>query len=186
MLWMFQHERGDWQDSFSSFSHLLCSSSSLSAWCLSDRHAGMCHCFPATSLFHNHNHRHHHLLLLSFFLLPSSFFFFLLLLFIDAVCRIYFSGAVARSHLSFVFFLSFFLSLAVLVLRCKPPSQKEIRSAYRQMSLIHHPDKSNLPDAKERFQLIVDAYEVTFFPLSISQSFNWTGGENENLEIPLC
>lgn len=42
-----------------------------------------------------------------------------------------------------------------------PPgaSSKEIRSAYLKMSLKWHPDKCNLPEAKEKFQHIKDAYE---------------------------
>lgn len=48
-----------------------------------------------------------------------------------------------------------------------PPgaSSKEIRSAYLKLSLKWHPDKCNLPEAKEKFQQIKDAYEK----LSIKQ-----------------
>lgn len=36
----------------------------------------------------------------------------------------------------------------------------DIKKAYRRLSLIHHPDKSNLPDADARFMEIATAYEV--------------------------
>lgn len=36
----------------------------------------------------------------------------------------------------------------------------ELRSAYRRMALMHHPDRSQAPDAVDRFIEIVKAYEV--------------------------
>jgi len=36
----------------------------------------------------------------------------------------------------------------------------EIKKAYRKMSLMYHPDKSDAPDAQETFMMIASAYEV--------------------------
>ena len=39
-------------------------------------------------------------------------------------------------------------------------SQKQIKAAYYRLSMKHHPDVSAAPDAKERFALLAEAYEV--------------------------
>lgn len=37
---------------------------------------------------------------------------------------------------------------------------EDIKKAYRQLSFKYHPDRNNEPDAKEKFQTILQAYEV--------------------------
>lgn len=39
-------------------------------------------------------------------------------------------------------------------------SEKDIKSAYRKLSKIYHPDISEKPDAKEMFPKITEAYDV--------------------------
>lgn len=39
-------------------------------------------------------------------------------------------------------------------------TKKEIKAAYRRLVMIWHPDKSDHPEAEERFMLIVEAWEV--------------------------
>ena len=43
-------------------------------------------------------------------------------------------------------------------------TDKEIKKAYRKLSLIHHPDKSKDPDASEKFREISKANEVLSNP----------------------
>lgn len=50
---------------------------------------------------------------------------------------------------------------------------KDIKSAYRKFARLYHPDVSDLPDAKERFQEINDAYETLSDPLKRDQHDGW-------------
>lgn len=43
---------------------------------------------------------------------------------------------------------------------------EDIRRAYRSLALKHHPDKSKLPDAKEQFQTVLQAFESLYDPAS--------------------
>ena len=44
----------------------------------------------------------------------------------------------------------------------KEADQKDIKSAYRKLALKYHPDRSQEPDAEERFKEISEAYAVLF------------------------
>ena len=46
----------------------------------------------------------------------------------------------------------------------KKASQKEIKSAYRRLVMLHHPDKNKLPEAEEMFKEIAEAYSVLSDP----------------------
>ncbi len=47
------------------------------------------------------------------------------------------------------------------VLEVEPTADvAEIRRAYRQLSLVWHPDRNSAPEATERFRLIATAYET--------------------------
>lgn len=46
----------------------------------------------------------------------------------------------------------------------KDASEKEIKSAYRKLAMKHHPDRSDAPDAEERFKEISEAYAVLSDP----------------------
>jgi DnaJ-class molecular chaperone len=39
-------------------------------------------------------------------------------------------------------------------------SSRDIRAAYLRLSRQHHPDKSDAPDAAERFAAVANAYEA--------------------------
>lgn len=41
-------------------------------------------------------------------------------------------------------------------------TKSEIKKAYRELSILYHPDKSSEPNAKEKFQEIKTAYEVLY------------------------
>jgi len=49
----------------------------------------------------------------------------------------------------------------------KSASSRDIRAAYRRMSLKYHPDKSSAPDAADRFAEVSNAYEVRSFLLPL-------------------
>ena len=42
----------------------------------------------------------------------------------------------------------------------KKASQKDIKSAYRRLVMLYHPDKNKLPEAEEMFKEIAEAYSV--------------------------
>ena len=46
----------------------------------------------------------------------------------------------------------------------KKASQKEIKSAYRRLAILYHPDKNKLPEAEELFKGIAEAYAVLSDP----------------------
>ncbi|MDO9516906.1 MAG: DnaJ domain-containing protein [Methanosarcinaceae archaeon] len=46
----------------------------------------------------------------------------------------------------------------------KKASQKNIKSAYRRLVMLYHPDKNKLPEAEEMFKKIAEAYSVLSDP----------------------
>ena len=46
----------------------------------------------------------------------------------------------------------------------KKASQEEIKSAYRRLAMLYHPDKNKLPEAEEMFKKIAEAYAVLSDP----------------------
>ena len=46
----------------------------------------------------------------------------------------------------------------------KKASQKDIKSAYRRLVMLYHPDKNKLPKAEEMFKKIAEAYSVLSDP----------------------
>lgn len=46
----------------------------------------------------------------------------------------------------------------------KKASQKDIKSAYRRLAILYHPDKNKLPEAEEKFKGIAEAYSVLSDP----------------------
>lgn len=46
----------------------------------------------------------------------------------------------------------------------KKASQKDIKSAYRRLAMLYHPDKNKLPEAEEMFKGIAEAYSVLSDP----------------------
>jgi len=46
----------------------------------------------------------------------------------------------------------------------KKASQKDIKSAYRRLVMLYHPDKNKLPEAEEVFKQIAEAYSVLSDP----------------------
>lgn len=42
----------------------------------------------------------------------------------------------------------------------KTATQTEIKSAYYELSMAYHPDKNKSEQAKEKFRLITEAYEI--------------------------
>ncbi len=46
----------------------------------------------------------------------------------------------------------------------KKASQKDIKSAYRRLAILYHPDKNKLPEAEEMFKGIAEAYSVLSDP----------------------
>ena len=46
----------------------------------------------------------------------------------------------------------------------KKASQKDIKSAYRRLVMLYHPDKNKLPEAEEMFKKIAEAYSVLSDP----------------------
>jgi len=46
----------------------------------------------------------------------------------------------------------------------KKASQEEIKSAYRRLVMLYHPDKNKLPEAEEMFKGIAEAYSVLSDP----------------------
>ena len=46
----------------------------------------------------------------------------------------------------------------------KKASQEEIKSAYRRLAMLYHPDKNQLPEAEELFKKIAEAYSVLADP----------------------
>ena len=42
----------------------------------------------------------------------------------------------------------------------KQASQKDIKSAYRRLVMLYHPDKNKLPEAEEMFKEIAEAYSI--------------------------
>jgi hypothetical protein len=52
-----------------------------------------------------------------------------------------------------------FLNLKILGLDVIDDNPVKIRSSYRRLALMYHPDKNGAPDAEEKFKKIVVAYE---------------------------
>ena len=46
----------------------------------------------------------------------------------------------------------------------KKASQEDIKSAYRRLVILYHPDKNKLPEAEEIFKGIAEAYSVLSDP----------------------
>jgi DnaJ-class molecular chaperone len=46
----------------------------------------------------------------------------------------------------------------------KKASQEDIKSAYRRLAILYHPDKNKLPEAEEMFKGIAGAYSVLSDP----------------------
>ena len=46
----------------------------------------------------------------------------------------------------------------------KKASQEDIKSAYRRLVMLYHPDKNKLPEAEEIFKEIAEAYSVLSDP----------------------
>src|SRR5450759_2669296 len=46
----------------------------------------------------------------------------------------------------------------------KKASQEAIKSAYRRLAMLYHPDKNQLPEAEEMFKKIAEAYSVLSDP----------------------
>jgi len=46
----------------------------------------------------------------------------------------------------------------------KKASQEEIKSAYRRLVMLYHPDKNKMPEAEEVFKGIAEAYSVLSDP----------------------
>ena len=46
----------------------------------------------------------------------------------------------------------------------KKASQEDIKSAYRRLVMLYHPDKNKLPEAEEIFKGIAEAYSVLSDP----------------------
>ena len=46
----------------------------------------------------------------------------------------------------------------------KKASQEDIKSAYRRLAILYHPDKNKLPEAEEKFKKIAEAYSVLSDP----------------------
>src|SRR3972149_2149834 len=46
----------------------------------------------------------------------------------------------------------------------KKASQEDIKSAYRRLVMLYHPDKNKLPEAEEMFKGIAEAYSVLSDP----------------------
>jgi len=42
----------------------------------------------------------------------------------------------------------------------KKASQEAIKSTYRRLAMLYHPDKNKLPEAEEMFKRIAEAYSV--------------------------
>ncbi|ELP83561.1 hypothetical protein EIN_002120 [Entamoeba invadens IP1] len=58
-------------------------------------------------------------------------------------------------------------------------SEKDIRAAYRRLSLKYHPDKNKLESAKENFILVTRAYEVLTTPSKL-RAWEETGRDEED------
>jgi DnaJ-class molecular chaperone len=46
----------------------------------------------------------------------------------------------------------------------KKASQEDIKSAYRRLAMLYHPDKNKLPEAEEMFKRIAEAYAILSDP----------------------
>lgn len=46
----------------------------------------------------------------------------------------------------------------------KKASQEQIKSAYRRLAMLYHPDKNKVPEAEEMFKRIAEAYSVLSDP----------------------
>lgn len=46
----------------------------------------------------------------------------------------------------------------------KKASQEDIKSAYRRLAMLYHPDKNMSPEAEEMFKAIAEAYSVLSDP----------------------
>ncbi len=46
----------------------------------------------------------------------------------------------------------------------KEASEKEIKTAYRKLAMLHHPDRSDAPEAEEKFKELSEAYAVLSDP----------------------
>jgi DnaJ-class molecular chaperone len=51
----------------------------------------------------------------------------------------------------------------------KKASQEDIKSAYRRLVMLYHPDKNKLPEAEEMFKGIAEAYSVLSDPAKRKQ-----------------
>ena len=51
----------------------------------------------------------------------------------------------------------------------KKASKKDVKSAYRRLAILYHPDKNKSPESEEKFKGIAEAYSVLSDPVKRKQ-----------------